>query len=147
MLDINDFLCCSKSHCPCITRGRIIFGPCCWASHTSIIIKFSMIPTAYFCLQTLTKYLRKVSHFCGPSLAWRKSLLGNTHSVWKSQEMSHSNLRAKRATFTFWVDKSWLKMPKNVHFSEFLKIWSLRSNSVTRQVSFNRTKIGGKCQN
>ena len=34
-----------------------------------------------------------------------------------------------------------------VHFGEFLKIWSLRSNSVTRQVSFNRTKIGGKCQN
>ena len=33
-----------------------------------------------------------------------------------------------------------------VQFGEFLKIWSLRSNSVTRQVSFNRTKIGGKCQ-
>ena len=30
---------------------------------------------------------------------------------------------------------------------EFLKTWSLRSNSVTRQVSFNRTKIGRKCQN
>ena len=35
-----------------------------------------------------------------------------THSVWKSQKKSHSALRAKRATFTFWVDKSWLKMPK-----------------------------------
>ena len=34
-----------------------------------------------------------------------------------------------------------------VHFGEFLKTWSLRSNSVTRQVSFDRTKIGGKCQN
>ena len=34
-----------------------------------------------------------------------------------------------------------------VHLGEFLKNWSLRSNSVTRQVSFNRTKIGGKCQN
>ena len=69
------------------------------------------------------------------------------HSVWKSQKRSHSTLRAKRATFTFWVDKSWLKMPKMVHFGEFLKIWSLRSNRVTRQVSFNRSKIGGKCQN
>ena len=29
--------------------------------------------------------------------------------------------------------------------SEFLSTWSLRSNSVTRQVSFHRTKIGGKC--
>ena len=34
-----------------------------------------------------------------------------------------------------------------VHFGEFLKTWSLRSNSVTRQVSFNKTKIGEKCQN
>ena len=34
-----------------------------------------------------------------------------------------------------------------VHFGEFLKTWSLRSNSVTRQVSFNRTTLGGKCQN
>ena len=34
-----------------------------------------------------------------------------------------------------------------VNFDEFMKTWSLRSNSVTRQVSFNRTKIGGKCQN
>ena len=34
-----------------------------------------------------------------------------------------------------------------VHFGEFLKSWSLRSNSVTRQVNFNTTKIGEKCQN
>ena len=27
------------------------------------------------------------------------------HGVWKSQKKSHSTLRAKRATFTFWVDK------------------------------------------
>ena len=69
------------------------------------------------------------------------------HGVWKSQKKSHSTLRAKRATFTFWVDKSWLKMPKMIHFGEFLKTWSLRSNRVTRHVTFNRTKIGGKCQN
>ena len=42
---------------------------------------------------------------------------------------------------------SYLKMVKMVNFGEFLKIWSLRSNSVTRQVSFYRTKSGGKCQN
>ena len=28
------------------------------------------------------------------------------HGVWKSQKKSHSKLRGKRATFTFWVDKS-----------------------------------------
>ena len=44
------------------------------------------------------------------------------------------------------MNKSLLKMPKMVHFDEFLKTWSLRSYSVTRQVTLNRTKIGGKCQ-
>ena len=34
-----------------------------------------------------------------------------------------------------------------VHFGQFLKTWSLQSNSVTRQFNFNRTKIGGKCPN
>ena len=58
---------------------------------------------------------------------------------------SHSTLRAKRATFT--VDKSSLKMPKMVNFSVILENWSLRSNSVTRQVNLNRTKFGEKCQN
>ena len=48
---------------------------------------------------------------------------------------------------TFWVGKNSLKMPRMVHFDEFLKTWSLRSYSVTRQVTLNRTKIGEKCQN
>ena len=69
------------------------------------------------------------------------------HGIWKSQKKSHSTLRAKRATFTFWVDKRSIKMPDMVQVGEFLKTWSLRSNSVTRQVSFTRSKIGGKCQN
>ena len=47
--------------------------------------------------------------------------LESGHSVWKSQKKSHSTLRAKRATFTFLVDKSKLKMSKMVHFGEFLK--------------------------
>ena len=37
-----------------------------------------------------------------------------------------------------------LKMPKMVNFDEFLKPQSLRSNSVTRHVSFTMTKIGRK---
>ena len=43
------------------------------------------------------------------------------HGVWKSQKKSHSSLRAKRAKFTFWVDKNSSKMPKNVNFGQFLK--------------------------
>ena len=58
-----------------------------------------------------------------------------------------SLIASKRATFTFWVDKSWLKMPKMVHFGEFLKTSSLWSMRLTRQFSFNETKNGGKCQN
>ena len=38
-------------------------------------------------------------------------------------------------------------MPKIVNLGESLNTWSLRSNSVTRQVTFKRTKTGGKCQN
>ena len=34
------------------------------------------------------------------------------HSVWKSQKKSHSTLRAKRATFSIWMDKSSLKCQK-----------------------------------
>ena len=30
-------------------------------------------------------------------------------------------MRVKRATFTFWADKSWLKMPKIVNFASFWK--------------------------
>ena len=33
---------------------------------------------------------------------------------------------------------------KNAQFGEFLKSRSLQSNSVTRQVNFNKTKIGWK---
>ena len=38
------------------------------------------------------------------------------HGVWKSQKMSHSTLRAERATFTFWVDKKLIKNAKNGPF-------------------------------
>ena len=39
------------------------------------------------------------------------------NTVFENQKKkSHSTLRAKRATFTFWVDKSSLKMPKNGPF-------------------------------
>ena len=70
------------------------------------------------------------------------------HDVWKLQKKSLSTLRAKRATFTFWVDKKkFIKMPKMVQFGGLLKTWSLRLNRVTRHVTFNRTKIGGKCPN
>ena len=43
----------------------------------------------------------------------------------------------------------WTKVIKNAKNSQFdkSKTCYLRSNSVTRQITFNRTKIGEKCQN
>ena len=32
----------------------------------------------------------------------------HVQGVWKSQKKSHWTMRAKRDTFTFWVDKSWV---------------------------------------
>ena len=43
----------------------------------------------------------------------------HNHCLWKSLKMSHSTLRAKRATVTFWVDKSYSKMPKMVNFWKY----------------------------
>ena len=50
------------------------------------------------------------------------------HSVWKSPKKSHLTLRAKRATFTFWVEKSSLKMPKNGQFGMF---WETEATILT----------------
>ena len=44
-----------------------------------------------------------------------------THSGWKSQKKSHSILRAKRSTFTFWVGKSSWKNAKNGQFWRFFE--------------------------
>ena len=64
----------------------------------------------------------------------------------KITEKVSFNIASYGTTFTFWVDKSSLNMPNMVKLGEFLKIWILRSNSVTRQVTFNRIKIGGNAK-
>ena len=52
----------------------------------------------------------KISYFqfLEPKLNFSKSIFfgvfSTQHSVWKSQKKSHSTSRAKRATFTFWVN-------------------------------------------
>ena len=54
------------------------------------------------------------------------------------REKSHSTLRAKRAEFTFLMDKSSLKMPKIVNFGEFLKAEKLNN------IAENFRNIAGK---
>ena len=71
-----------------------------------------------------------------------------TYSVWKiSQKVSFNFASEASYVYILSGQKSLFEMPKMVNFDEFLKIWSLRSNSVTRQMSFDRTKIGWKCRN
>ena len=75
----------------------------------------------------------------------------------KAGENSQCLKIAKKVAFNIASEASYVyifsgqKLTKNakkmVNFGEFLKTWSLRSNSVTRQVGFNMTKNGGKCRN
>ena len=86
-----------------------------------------------FCLKAMLRRLRTISawnlnfyrfskcFFSRPSRSLHFSSPGISTVFENLPKKSHSTLRAKRATFT--------------------------SNSVTRQVTFNRTKISGKCQN
>ena len=50
---------------------------------------------------------------------------------------------ASEASYVYiWSGQKFIKNAKNGQLGEFLKTWSLRSNSVTRQVTFDKTKIG-----
>ena len=67
------------------------------------------------------------------------NMIRNIHNVQKSEK----SLIQHCYVYTFSGQK-FIKMPKNVNF---VCIWSLWLNSVTRLVKFNGTKIGKKCQN
>ena len=60
---------------------------------------------------------------------------------------------AQKVTFNIASEASYVyilrgqKFIKNAHFEEFLKTWSLLSNSVTRQVNFIWTKMDKKNSN
>ena len=55
-----------------------------------------------------------------------------------AEKFSFHNI-AREASYVYLLDKSSLKNAKNGQFDEFLKNWSLRSNSDTRQVNFDKT--------
>ena len=106
-----------------------------WTMEKSQILHhWTLFPHGYH-----LEYHSHLGHFCTPYQYWQlwklpcklwlqnctssmglKSL-GLNHSVWKSPKKSHSTLRAKRVTFTFWVDKSSLKMPKMINLASFWK--------------------------
>ena len=108
---------------------------------------YRLCGTASQTLDNVVSKSRLQLEFCSPRccVTFQQSIWANglfkEHSVWKSQKMYHLTLRAKRATFTFWADKSSLKMPKIVDFDDFWKIWSFCAQT------FNGTKTNGKCRN
>ena len=57
----------------------------------------------------------------------------------KITEKVSSNI-ASEASYVY-ILSGQKSIKKAKHFGEFLKTWSLRSNSATRQASFNRTKL------
>ena len=108
-----------------------------------LVALFSNV-VSFLQLQCFTFFARK--------MMWNIAQQYYCHNIYRTPQCLKTTkkvftLRAKRATFTFRVDKSSSKMPKMARFGEFLKTWSLWSNSVTRHVNFNWTKIGEKCQN
>ena len=54
------------------------------------------------------------------------------HIVWKSPKKSHSKLRAKRATFTFWVDKSLFKQDWKDFQSQILIVITLLPKKIKK---------------
>ena len=65
----------------------------------------------------------------------------------KITEKVSFNIASEASYVCALIGQKLIKNAKSVNFSDFFKTWSLWSNSVTRQVSFNGPKIGGKCQN
>ena len=72
--------------------------------------------------------------------------LNTAHGVWKSQKKVSFNIASVASYVYILSGQKLITNTKKDPFGEFLKTWSFRSNSVTRHVSFNRTKIGGKRQ-
>ena len=65
----------------------------------------------------------------------------NLSSFWKTDTCSQTVL----PDWSLLKGQKLVKNAKMVNLDTFLKTWNLWSNSVTRQVNFN--KIGGKCRN
>ena len=54
-----------------------------------------------------------------------RMIIRNMHGVWNSKKKSHSTLRAKRATFTFWVKKKFNE--KGQKWSILASFWKPRN--------------------
>ena len=84
-----------------------------------------------------------------PQLLQSKLLLKNGPATrcLKSTEKVSFNIASEASYVYILSAQKLIKNAIRVNFGEFLKTWSLRSNSVTRHVIFNRTKIGKMSKN
>ena len=63
------------------------------------------------------------------------------YTVYENYRKISLNIASEASYIYILSGQTLIKMPKIGQFGEFLKNWSLQSNSVTRQVNFDRTKI------
>ena len=90
---------------------------------------------------TRTGLKGSVEHSCKWCDHRQRSICCTFQIVPKIERKSSFNNASEASYVYMWVDKSSLKMPKLVHFGEFLKTWSLWSNSVTRKVSIGKKLV------
>ena len=132
-------------YCPtCVLNeaNEIKFKTCCFVPGKTTFSKFLNSQIVYCCCL--------VCFSLPPSLILELWLTSS--QCWKiGRETSHLYLKiTETVSFNIASEASYIYILSGQKFilkgknGQFLKIWSLRSNSVTRQVSFNRTKIGGK---
>ena len=84
-----------------------------WSSNLQSFLAGGEVPSEWPTMQT-TRIFDPRHKSDSAAFLWGKDECGCRHnpdvlllhSVWKSPKKSHSTLRAKRTTFTFWVDKS-----------------------------------------
>ena len=69
----------------------------------------------------------------------------NARCLKKSEKVSF-NIASEASYVYILSGQKLIKNAKNGLIWRVFEIWSLRSNSVTRQVSFNRTKNGGNAK-
>ena len=90
----------------------MIFNHCDTQKYSLINVMFLMhfLMLFHFAKNKKTFLMQLLCSSCSKTFSFSEKSSSNcptlTHGVWESQKKSPSTLRAKRATFTFWVDKS-----------------------------------------
>ena len=93
----------------------------------------------FLCLRDyLYPTLTRESHFSRKTCHLEKR---RRYNVWKSPKNVANNIASEASYVYIFSRQKLIKNAKNSQFGEFLKCWSLRSNSVTRQVIFIEEKL------